>query len=34
MAFHFHWSRQEILRLDHQERQHWVAEIHQFLSET
>ncbi|WP_339394377.1 DUF6760 family protein [Planktothrix sp. PCC 11201] len=27
IAFHFHWSREEILNLDHQERQRWVQEI-------
>ncbi|MDS1345312.1 MULTISPECIES: DUF6760 family protein [Planktothrix] len=27
IAFHFHWSREEILNLDHRERQRWVQEI-------
>lgn len=27
IAFHFHWTREEILNLDHQERQRWVGEI-------
>ena len=27
LAFHFHWSHQEVLRLDHRERQRWVAEV-------
>jgi hypothetical protein len=27
VAFHFHWSREEILDLEHHERQHWVREI-------
>jgi hypothetical protein len=26
LAFHFHWSYQEVMRLDHGERQRWVAE--------
>ena len=26
LAFHFHWSHREVMRLDHQERQRWVAE--------
>ena len=27
LAFHFHWSYREVMRLDHQERQRWVAEV-------
>lgn len=27
VAFHFHWQLDDILRLDHGERQHWVGEI-------
>jgi hypothetical protein len=27
IAYHFHWPHAEILRLDHQERARWVAEI-------
>jgi hypothetical protein len=27
LAFHFHWPHREIMQLDHQERQAWVAEI-------
>jgi hypothetical protein len=27
IAFHFHWPCQEILYMDHQERQRWVEEI-------
>ncbi|MFF5112056.1 DUF6760 family protein [Streptosporangium sp. NPDC000509] len=37
LAFHFHWSYQEVMRLDHQERRRWVAEaarINERLSET
>jgi len=26
LAFHFHWSYQEVMRLDHRERQRWVTE--------
>ncbi|MEA5420570.1 DUF6760 family protein [Spirulina sp. CCNP1310] len=27
IALHFHWSRDDILALGHQERRLWVAEI-------
>ena len=27
IAYHFHWSREEILNLEHRERQRWVEEI-------
>jgi hypothetical protein len=27
IAYHFHWSRDEILNLEHRERQRWVNEI-------
>jgi hypothetical protein len=27
IAYHFHWSRDEILWLEHAERQRWVQEI-------
>jgi hypothetical protein len=27
VAFHLHWQRDDILRLEHRERQRWVAEI-------
>jgi len=27
LAYHFHWSREEILRLDHRERALWLAQI-------
>jgi len=27
VAFHFHWSRDEILELPHAERRLWVSEI-------
>lgn len=27
VAFHFHWRREDILRLEHRERQRWVSEI-------
>jgi len=27
IAFHFHWSLEEILRLEHNERRRWVGEI-------
>ena len=27
VAYHFHWSHEEIMRLEHAERRQWVAEI-------
>ncbi|HKJ67401.1 MAG TPA: DUF6760 family protein [bacterium] len=27
LAYHFHWSRDEILQMSHRERQQWVREI-------
>jgi len=27
IAYHFHWSREDIIALEHTERQQWVAEI-------
>jgi hypothetical protein len=27
LAYHFHWSHREVMGLDHQERQRWVAEL-------
>lgn len=27
IAFHFHWSQEEILNLEHKARQRWVGEI-------
>jgi uncharacterized protein DUF6760 len=27
LAFHLHWSYHEVMRLDHAERQRWVAEV-------
>lgn len=27
LAYHFHWSYNEIVNLDHRERQRWVAEV-------
>lgn len=27
LAYHFHWSKDDILDLEHFERQHWVEEI-------
>jgi hypothetical protein len=27
IAYHFHWSQDEILNLEHNMRQNWVAEI-------
>lgn len=27
IAFHFHWTRDDILGLDHAERQRWINEI-------
>lgn len=27
IAYHFHWSQQEILTMEHPERQQWTQEI-------
>ena len=27
IAYHFHWSHEEIMELEHRERQRWVEEI-------
>jgi len=27
VAYHFHWSRGEILNMEHAERQRWVSEV-------
>ena len=27
LAYHFHWSREEILQLEHRERARWVGQI-------
>ncbi len=27
LAYHFHWPYEQIMQLDHAERQQWVAEI-------
>ncbi len=27
IAYHFHWSHDEIMNMDHQQRQKWVEEI-------
>jgi hypothetical protein len=27
IAFHFHWTHEEIMGLDHAERRRWVGEI-------
>ncbi|HKQ79335.1 MAG TPA: DUF6760 family protein [Blastocatellia bacterium] len=27
MAYHFHWPHDQILALEHRERQRWVGEI-------
>ena len=27
VAYHFHWQREDILNLEHYERQRWVKEI-------
>lgn len=30
IAYHFHWPRDEIMQLEHGERQQWVSEIARF----
>lgn len=27
IAYHFHWSSEEIMQLDHLERRQWVSEV-------
>lgn len=27
IAYHFHWSHEEIMNMEHRERQRWVEEI-------
>ncbi len=27
VAYHLHWSYEQIMRLEHRERQQWVAEV-------
>ncbi len=27
LAYHFHWSSDEIMRMDHRQRQVWVGEV-------
>ncbi|WP_339376574.1 DUF6760 family protein [Calothrix sp. NIES-2098] len=27
IAYHFHWSYDQIMTLEHPERRHWVSEI-------
>jgi hypothetical protein len=27
IAYHFHWSHEEIMRMEHADRQHWVDAI-------
>ena len=27
LAYHFHWSREDILQLDHRERARWAGQI-------
>ena len=27
LAYHFHWSSQEVLQLSHRDRQRWVEEV-------
>jgi hypothetical protein len=27
LAYHFHWPYDQIMQLDHRERQHWVREV-------
>ncbi|MFP4099975.1 DUF6760 family protein [Coleofasciculus sp.] len=32
IAFHFHWSLDDILNLEHEERLRWVIEIRRFTN--
>ena len=27
LAYHFHWSWEEVMHMDHRERQRWVDEV-------
>ncbi len=27
LAYHFHWGHDEIMRMEHRERQSWVGEV-------
>jgi len=27
LAYHFHWSYEQVMRMEHWERQQWVAEV-------
>jgi hypothetical protein len=27
LAYHFHWSYEDVMRMEHAERQEWVAEV-------
>ncbi|WP_347342606.1 DUF6760 family protein [Coleofasciculus sp. FACHB-1120] len=31
IAFHFHWSLEDILNLEHRDRRDWVTEISQLM---
>jgi hypothetical protein len=31
IAYHFHWSREQLLELEHDERRRWVDEIAKLL---
>ncbi|WP_414552460.1 DUF6760 family protein [Anabaena sp. CCY 0017] len=33
IAFHFHWSLEDILNLEHPERRRWVEEISKFTQQ-
>jgi hypothetical protein len=33
VAYHFHWSKDEIMEMSHFERQRWVKEISQINQE-
>jgi hypothetical protein len=32
VAYHFHWSREQLMELEHSERRRWVDEIAKILS--
>ena len=27
IAYHFHWSHEQLMHLEHAERRHWVSEL-------
>jgi hypothetical protein len=34
VAYHFHWSHEEVMQLEHAERRRWVSEISEINRQT